>query len=144
MADEEMLPVLFGGIGICASCTELKRPTRPWFLACLQRPVATWVAANLNAARNLTSLDQPCAGVMWTPDVGWVMYLSKLQRMNTGPSEQLAKFGRTGLSVQWLYQLFLALECDVWIGTRNSNWNRLIDEMRCALPIGAAWPRTLL
>ncbi len=70
---------------------------------------------------------------MWTPDIGWVMYLSKLQRMNTGPSEQLAKFGRTGLSVQWLYQLFLALECDVWIGTRNSNWNRLIDEMRCAL-----------
>ena len=62
------------------------------------------------------------------------MYLSKLQRMNTGPSEQLAKFGRTGLSVQWLYQLFLALECDVWIGTRNSNWNRLIDEMRCAPP----------
>ena len=60
------------------------------------------------------------------------MYMSKVQRMNTGPSQQLAKFGRTSLSVQWLYQLFLALECDVWIGTRNSNWNRLIDEMRCA------------
>ncbi len=79
---------------------------------------------------------------MWTPDIGWVMYLSKLQRMNTGPSEQLAKFGRTGLSVQWLYQLFLALECDVWIGTRNSNWNRLIDEMRCAF--AAAVPRRAL
>ena len=80
----------------------------------------------------------PGVAVMWTPDVGWVMYMSKVQRMNTGPGQQLAKFGRTTMSVQWLYQLFLALECDVWIGTRNSNWNRLIDEMRCALMSGGA------
>ena len=38
---------------------------------------------------------------------------------------------RSALTSQWLFQLYLALECDVWIGTRNSNWNRLIDEMRC-------------
>ena len=39
--------------------------------------------------------------------------------------------GRSALTSQWLFQLYLALECDLWIGTRNSNWNRLIDEMRC-------------
>ena len=27
----------------------------------------------------------------------------------------------------------MALEADVWIGTRKSNWNRLIDEMRCTI-----------
>lgn len=25
----------------------------------------------------------------------------------------------------------MALECDAWVGTRGSNWNRLIDELRC-------------
>lgn len=27
-------------------------------------------------------------------------------------------------------QLLMALECDAWVGTRGSNWNRLIDELR--------------
>ena len=46
--------------------------------------------------------------------------------------QQLAQFGsKTQLTIQWLSQLFLALECDMWLGTRNSNWNRLIDELRC-------------
>jgi hypothetical protein len=30
-----------------------------------------------------------------------------------------------------LLKLTLALEADAWVGTRNSNWNRLIDELRC-------------
>jgi hypothetical protein len=30
-----------------------------------------------------------------------------------------------------LLQLMLALEADAWLGTRGSNWNRLIDELRC-------------
>ena len=30
-----------------------------------------------------------------------------------------------------LLQLMMALEADAWIGTRASNWNRLIDELRC-------------
>ena len=37
------------------------------------------------------------------------------------------------MTIQWLSQLFLALECDTWVGTRNSNWNRLIDELRCTI-----------
>ena len=30
-----------------------------------------------------------------------------------------------------LLQLLMSLEADAWIGTRGSNWNRLIDELRC-------------
>jgi len=30
-----------------------------------------------------------------------------------------------------LLQLLMALEADAWVGTRGSNWNRLIDELRC-------------
>jgi hypothetical protein len=29
-----------------------------------------------------------------------------------------------------LLQLLMHLECDAWVGTRASNWNRLIDELR--------------
>ena len=67
-----------------------------------------------------------------SPDTSWVVYTSIVQRMNDGPQSQLEHFGtRSALTSQWLFQLYLALECDLWIGTRNSNWNRLIDEMRC-------------
>ena len=39
---------------------------------------------------------------------------------------------RLGVSTQQhLLNLLMALECDHWIGTRASNWNRLIDELRC-------------
>ena len=30
-----------------------------------------------------------------------------------------------------LLQLLMSLEADAWVGTRRSNWNRLIDELRC-------------
>jgi hypothetical protein len=30
-----------------------------------------------------------------------------------------------------LLQILMALEADTWVGTRGSNWNRLIDELRC-------------
>jgi hypothetical protein len=45
----------------------------------------------------------------------------------------MAQFGRSRMSVLWLLQLWLAVECDAWIGQRASNWNRMIDEMRCVL-----------
>ena len=31
----------------------------------------------------------------------------------------------------WMLQLLMDLECDSFWGTRGSNWNRLIDELRC-------------
>jgi hypothetical protein len=38
---------------------------------------------------------------------------------------------RMTMFYEHLLQLTLALEADAWIGTRGSNWNRLIDELRC-------------
>ena len=76
-----------------------------------------------------------CAGT--APDSHWVTYSSVIPRMNSGPIQQLErsgdKGGRSFLSHTWLLQLWMALECDAWVGTRNSNWNRLIDELRCTL-----------
>ena len=61
-----------------------------------------------------------------------MFYVCDVHRMNSGPMQQLEHFQtRSAVTVEWLYQLYMALEADVWIGTRNSNWNRLIDEMRC-------------
>lgn len=55
-------------------------------------------------------------------------------RENSNGPEQLAKFNslpKAQLTLVWWLQLLLALECDAWVGTRGSNWNRLIDELRC-------------
>ena len=43
---------------------------------------------------------------------------------NSTPGEEGRFYGH-------LLQLLMALEADAWIGTRASNWNRLIDELRC-------------
>ena len=62
-----------------------------------------------------------------------MFYVSDVRRLNSGPMQQLEHFRtRSAVTTEWLYQLYMALEADVWIGTRKSNWNRLIDEMRCA------------
>ena len=60
------------------------------------------------------------------------MYTSDLHRMNSGPIQQLELFKtRSAKTAEWLYKLFMAIEADVFIGTRDSNWNCLIDETRC-------------
>jgi hypothetical protein len=54
-------------------------------------------------------------------------------RDNSNGPDQLMKLGlrRGELTMIWWLQLFIALEADAWVGTRGSNWNRLIDELRC-------------
>jgi len=64
----------------------------------------------------------------------WVLHYSNLPRINSNGHQQLDVFTsipRARLTQLWLLQLLLALECDAWIGTRSSNWNRMIDELRC-------------
>ena len=36
------------------------------------------------------------------------------------------------VTISVLMQLSMTSECDAWIGTRSSNWNRIIDMYRCA------------
>jgi hypothetical protein len=54
-------------------------------------------------------------------------------RLNSNGPEQLGLFNmrRGELTFIWWLQMFIALEADAWVGTRGSNWNRLIDELRC-------------
>lgn len=58
---------------------------------------------------------------------------SRIQRMPGGQDKAtwMQQSDRTTRFYGHLLQLTLALEADAWIGTRGSNWNRLIDELRC-------------
>ena len=56
-----------------------------------------------------------------------------MPRINSNGLDQIARLAvpRGTLTHIWFLQLLMALECDAWVGTRGSNWNRLIDELRC-------------
>ena len=66
----------------------------------------------------------------------WSMaWYSAMPRRDSNGKDQLAAFAgiipKANLTRLWFLQLTLALECDSWIGTRGSNWNKLIDVLRC-------------
>jgi hypothetical protein len=65
----------------------------------------------------------------------WGFVYSKIERMAGGfNSEQwvnIASDTRLSIIYTQLLQLLMSLESDAWIGTRASNGNRLIDELRC-------------
>jgi hypothetical protein len=65
---------------------------------------------------------------------GWDMMWYDMPRSSTAginPGLQTLPLPRAKLIRIVLMQLLMALECDAWVGTRESNWNRLIDELRC-------------
>jgi hypothetical protein len=64
-------------------------------------------------------------------DWRWLWW--EVPRINSNGPEQLVALDmkRGELTMIWWLQLFIALEADGWVGTRGSNWNRLIDELRC-------------
>jgi len=72
--------------------------------------------------------------IMGQPYNRWTIYFNNIPRSNSNGDLQLDTFSnvpRARITQLWLLQLFMALECDAWVGTRKSNWNRLIDELRC-------------
>lgn len=57
---------------------------------------------------------------------------SKVPRMRYGHNQGDVKaFWNYNVTIAVLMELTLAAECDGWIGSRSSNWNRLIDLLRC-------------
>jgi hypothetical protein len=60
---------------------------------------------------------------------------TKLDRMHGGHDEEKWNKSKPGsqqrVVLGYILQLLMALESDAWIGTRASNINRLIDELRC-------------
>jgi len=82
--------------------------------------------------------DKVEAAVYQPPFARWTYLISKhpfLPRENSNGPLQMKTFQKNlspgQLTLRWWLQLFMALECDAWVGTRGSNWNRLIDELRC-------------
>ena len=58
----------------------------------------------------------------------------KIRRSNTGPLTQIVDLGAANAgqtTISHLQQMVMSMECDAWVGTRGSNWNRLLDELRC-------------
>jgi hypothetical protein len=64
-----------------------------------------------------------------------IAWFSAMPRKDSNGRDQLDAFvdiiPKAMLTRLWFLQLTLALECDSWIGTRGSNWNKLIDVLRC-------------
>lgn len=62
----------------------------------------------------------------------WSWRWLNMSRSNgNGETELQSSLSRGHTALLHLLNLLMALECDVWVGTRSSNWNRLIDELRC-------------
>ena len=57
---------------------------------------------------------------------GWAMLWYEVPRINSNGLDQIARLplAKGFLTHVWLLQLLMALECDAWVGTRGSNWNR--------------------
>ena len=63
---------------------------------------------------------------------GWAFVASDIPRGRDGFVMKEWKAATANTSMHdHLLQLLMALEADAWVGTRGSNWNRLIDELRC-------------
>lgn len=73
----------------------------------------------------------PIQPMQTTPFLHWTVIISNIHRQNGGPMAQLQRFGKGTMTREWLLQLLMALECDAFVGTLGSNWNRLIAELRC-------------
>jgi len=90
--------------------------------------ISTEDDAVFEEAKNISTLMKTST----TSNSNWVFYHSKIPRINGGPKEQLEAFGnRTEMTIKWMQQLIMAVECDTIVGTRGSGWNRMIDELRC-------------
>lgn len=64
----------------------------------------------------------------------WTVLHYGIRRSNTGPLTQIKDLGEgtAGNTTRThLQQLVMSMEADAWVGTRGSNWNRLLDELRC-------------
>ena len=63
----------------------------------------------------------------------WTLSYLRLERSATGQPlhtpDHLQKLGANA-TLNALLDFKLALECDGWVGTLRSNWDRLIDEIR--------------
>ncbi|KAK6527110.1 mitochondrial inner membrane protein required for protein import [Arthrobotrys megalospora] len=64
----------------------------------------------------------------------WYWFYSNIPRFDGSPFQNLRlSENRTDAMITHIMQLWMAIECDTFVGNRNSNWNKLIDSIRCTL-----------
>ncbi|KAF3235698.1 hypothetical protein TWF192_000646 [Orbilia oligospora] len=64
----------------------------------------------------------------------WYWSYSNIPRFDGSPFQNLnLSQNRTDAMIMHIMQLWMAVECDAFVGNRNSNWNKLIDSIRCTL-----------
>ncbi|KAK6345113.1 hypothetical protein TWF718_007043 [Orbilia javanica] len=67
-------------------------------------------------------------------NIDWTWYYSNIPRVDGGPMANLALVhNKTDSLITHMMQLWMAVECDTFVGNRNSNWNKMIDSIRCTL-----------
>lgn len=59
----------------------------------------------------------------------WTIYYTPNRRINTGPLKSAATLGRSCEALISFANLYFAVECDYFVGTLGSNWNRMIREL---------------
>jgi hypothetical protein len=78
------------------------------------------------------NLDEIKKAKLFAQQKGLHVIYSNIPRMKHGHDQASVKsFWTFNTTIVVLMELFMAAECDAWIGTRSSNWNRLIDHLRC-------------
>ncbi|KAK6512418.1 hypothetical protein TWF481_001304 [Arthrobotrys musiformis] len=64
----------------------------------------------------------------------WYWSYSNIPRVDGSPFQNLwLSANRTDAMIHHIMQLWMAIECDAFVGNRNSNWNKMIDSIRCTL-----------
>ncbi|KAK6505232.1 hypothetical protein TWF481_007149 [Arthrobotrys musiformis] len=67
-------------------------------------------------------------------NIDWTWYFSNIPRVDGGPQANLELVhNKTDSLLTHMMQLWMAIECDTFVGNRNSNWNKMIDAIRCTL-----------
>lgn len=102
--------------------------TTPLYASRIIFALTDGAAALADLSKGLAALPEPRPSLVYVAE-------SVLPRVDLGRQQrvELADGTRPALWLTRLYilQLLIALEADAWVGTRTSNWSRLIDELRC-------------
>ena len=79
------------------------------------------------------SLEEILRAKAYAGTMGLHVIYSDVPRMAHGNQQGLVNsFWDYDITISVLMQLAMTAECDAWIGTRSSNWNRVIDIYRCS------------
>lgn len=92
----------------------------------------------IDEMHRFAALDVPCDSAVQskkacdytTSNLQWTFFYTKdMPRKNGGPGQEMERGNEVNTTLLHLGELMLALEAGMWVGTRASNWCRLIEEL---------------